>query len=148
MNVLLAIDDSHFASLIADFVEKHIWPENSTFRIIHILSFMPPEAKASQALREVVDRDMERAAELVEGVAQRLKQRFPSFRFEELVLEGKPAERILDMCKGWPADVLVVGNHRRKGLPLFFLGSVSTALVNVAPCSVLVVKDPQLAMVK
>lgn len=148
MNILLAIDDSHFASLIADFVEKHTWPEESTFRVIHILSWVPREAKASQLVRETVDRDTEKGAQMVADVCRRLEKRFPGFRIEQLVLEGKPAERILEMSKGWPADVLVVGNHARKGLPLFILGSVSTALVNAAPCSVLVVKDPQPALVE
>lgn len=142
MKILIAIDDHHYADLLADFIEQHSWADNSVFRVIHVL-WAPREQSASAALREAVEQDMERATELMTDMCQRLSQKFPKCQFESLILEGKPAERILEMSKAWPADVLIVGNRARRGLPLFFLGSVSSALVHAASCSVFVVKDKQ-----
>ncbi|MNL45759.1 Universal stress protein F [compost metagenome] len=55
---------------------------------------------------------------------------------------GAPADMILDEADKLKADLIIVGSHGRTGLQRFLLGSVSSAVVNHATCSVLVVKSP------
>jgi nucleotide-binding universal stress UspA family protein len=52
---------------------------------------------------------------------------------------GDPAETLCDVAEDEGADVMVVGNRGTRGKRRWFLGSVPNAVVQHAPCSVLVV---------
>ena len=57
-----------------------------------------------------------------------------------LLVEGIAHERIAQAARSKKADVLVVGTHGRTGLPRFFLGSVASRVLTLAPCPVLTVR--------
>jgi nucleotide-binding universal stress UspA family protein len=57
-----------------------------------------------------------------------------------LLVEGIAHERIAQAARSKKADVLVVGTHGRTGLPRFFLGSVASRVLALAPCPVLTVR--------
>jgi nucleotide-binding universal stress UspA family protein len=54
------------------------------------------------------------------------------------VVEGNPAQALLDLAKG--ADLLVVGSRGHGGFTGALLGSVSQHIVHHAPCPVVVVR--------
>jgi nucleotide-binding universal stress UspA family protein len=58
---------------------------------------------------------------------------------------GDPAQIICQRARELPADLVVVGNRGFNSLQRLLLGSVSTAVVKHAPCSVLVVRAQQVA---
>lgn len=94
--------------------------------------FLPAMAPASgvPAFRALVDAAVERARgaglSAVDGVCE----------------EGAAVDEILGFLSAHPADLLVVGSRGLSAAQRLFLGSVSTALVNRAPCPVLVVRPP------
>ena len=53
---------------------------------------------------------------------------------------GNAAETILNACAEGKIDTIVIGSHGRHGAKKFLLGSVSSKVVDHAPCEVLVVK--------
>jgi nucleotide-binding universal stress UspA family protein len=57
-----------------------------------------------------------------------------------LLAEGIAHERIAKTARSKKADVVVVGTHGRTGLPRFFLGSVASRVLALAPCPVLTVR--------
>jgi len=61
-------------------------------------------------------------------------------RMESLVKFGKDAETIIKTCSEKKAGLLIVGSHGRHGAKKFLLGSVSSRVLEHAPCDVLVVK--------
>ena len=58
------------------------------------------------------------------------------------LLEGDPAEQILNLANEVGADVIVVGSHGRTGFSRVLLGSVAEEIVRRAECPVVVVKHP------
>jgi nucleotide-binding universal stress UspA family protein len=56
------------------------------------------------------------------------------------LLEGSPAESILDFIEEHNIDLVFVGHTGRRGLERVFMGSVSSAVVQQAKCDVYVVK--------
>jgi nucleotide-binding universal stress UspA family protein len=58
---------------------------------------------------------------------------------EQRVLIGYPAERLADLADEEGAQMIVVGSRGRGAFKAAFLGSVSTTLIGVARCPVLVV---------
>ena len=66
-------------------------------------------------------------------------------RVEHRVVDGDVTKGLLDTIRETHADLVVVGVHARHGLDRLLRGSVVSALVREAPCSVLVVKTPVLS---
>jgi nucleotide-binding universal stress UspA family protein len=61
---------------------------------------------------------------------------------EGMVEDGNPAHRLVEVAANWDADLIVVGAHGHGGLgPI--VGSVARAVLYHAPCSILVVPEPQ-----
>jgi nucleotide-binding universal stress UspA family protein len=58
---------------------------------------------------------------------------------ERRVLTGLAAERLADLADELDAELIVVGSRGRGAFKAAFLGSVSTSLIGVARCPVLVV---------
>ncbi len=52
---------------------------------------------------------------------------------------GDPADVIVDQALSIPADLLVMGTHGRSNVERLFFGSVTDAVMRVAPCPVLTV---------
>lgn len=60
-------------------------------------------------------------------------------RADQRVVIGYPAERLADLADEEEAQLIVVGSRGRGAFKAAFLGSVSTTLIGVARCPVLVV---------
>ena len=58
---------------------------------------------------------------------------------KELV-EGRPADKIVETAKEGMFDLIVIGSRGLSGIKEFFLGSVSNRVADKAPCPVLIVK--------
>lgn len=53
------------------------------------------------------------------------------------------ADAILGEAESWPADLIVMGTHGRRGLRRFFLGSVAEALARTSHTPLLLVRVPE-----
>jgi nucleotide-binding universal stress UspA family protein len=74
---------------------------------------------------------------LIAGFYQLLQQTSSPLEFIHV---GKPASEIVRTAKEWPADVIVIGSHRRHGIQRALLGSVAEEVMRHAPCPVLVIR--------
>jgi nucleotide-binding universal stress UspA family protein len=59
----------------------------------------------------------------------------------QMLLEGDPAETIIEAAKQWRADVIVLGSDSRGRLAHFLLGSTADSVIRRAPCPVLTVRQ-------
>ncbi len=57
-------------------------------------------------------------------------------------LGQRVAERIVAEAESWPADLLVIGTHGRRGIHHLLLGSVAEGVVRTATRPVLLVRAP------
>lgn len=147
MNILLAMDDSPHSFSALEAVLSRPWPEGSNFKVVSVVepfhpeyagwhtSYVPLALEAQKELLEATKR-------LVEDSANRLREKFGDDHVTCEVLEGYIKDKIIDTARDWPADLIVMGSHGRRGFTKFLLGSVSEAVVSHAPCSVEIVKLP------
>ena len=80
----------------------------------------------------------EESRTLLDQTVQRLME--AGFRAKPVSKLGNPAEKILDAAVKQHADLIVMGAKGLSGIDRFFLGSVSTRVVQHANCAVLVVR--------
>jgi nucleotide-binding universal stress UspA family protein len=66
---------------------------------------------------------------------------------EIVVVHGVPFHEIVEMAKKQKADLIIIGTHGRTGLQHMLLGSVAEKVVRLAPCPVLVARQPTIVPV-
>jgi nucleotide-binding universal stress UspA family protein len=137
MRVLLALDDS-----------PHSAASNSAFKVISVVEPFHPEYAgwhtsyvplAVEAQKELI----QSTQNLVTASAKRIESKYGAGCTTSEVLEGYIKDKILEIAREWPADLIIMGSHGRRGFTRFLLGSVSEAVVSHAPCSVEIVRMPQ-----
>jgi nucleotide-binding universal stress UspA family protein len=62
-------------------------------------------------------------------------------QFTTKLVEGRPADKIVETAKLESCDLIVIGSRGLGGIKEFFLGSVSDRVADEAPCPVLIVKN-------
>ena len=124
--ILVAIDGSKSATKAVRFVMEELRSDNIEIVLIHVVPFLRyPEVKeAGQAL---IDRD---AARLVKA----------GYTVNEVLKLGHPVEEIIRVADRQKVDLIVAGAKGFGAIARFFLGSVSTKLIQHSACSVLVVR--------
>jgi nucleotide-binding universal stress UspA family protein len=124
--ILFATDGSKSSHKAVRFLMEEIRPENIEVDLVHVMPFMryPKLKTAGQAL---LDRDAARLAKAGYTVSETLKL-------------GHPADEIIKVADRHKADLIVAGAKGLGAFARFFLGSVSTNLIQHSSCSVLVVR--------
>jgi nucleotide-binding universal stress UspA family protein len=64
-----------------------------------------------------------------------------------VVVHGVPFHEIIETAKTQKVDLIVMGTHGRTGLQHVLLGSVAEKVVRLAPCPVLVARQPTIVPV-
>lgn len=152
MKVLIGVDSFEFNKVIADFINGYNWERSSVFRIVHVIEpalMNESEVSFLPFLSELTESERKESYELVQDMAQRIKTaRLDSAKIVTEVIEGHAADRLVQIAEEWHAELLLVGSHGRKGMTRFTLGSVSSAVGTLAPCSVLVLRIPKNELIK
>ena len=66
---------------------------------------------------------------------------------ESIIVKGVPFQEILETAKTQQVDLIVMGTQGRTGYQHLLLGSVAEKVVRLAPCPVLVVRQPTATVV-
>ena len=67
----------------------------------------------------------------------------PNLKIRATVLEGNPADQIVELAKSERVSVIVTATHGLTGWRRFIFGSVAERVVRLASCPVLTVPAPQ-----
>jgi nucleotide-binding universal stress UspA family protein len=148
MKILLATDGSDSARSATDYVMDFPFPAHSQITVLTVIDrdvFKKDEVgelnqEKETSLKETEQAVHNEAQELVAGETARLKAAGWSESSEVRV--GHPAEEIVRAAERLGSDCIVVGSHGTSGIKRFLLGSVSDHVLEYAPCSVLIVKQP------
>ena len=151
MRVLLAIDGSVPSDRARDLVAKLELPAESEIRVVAALDDGPAIVG--------IDWQEERPGSKYgpEGHRPHLMIALDTARLalesaghahvDSLLLPGDPAKAIVNEARDFEADLVVVGHRGRGTVASMLLGSTSTAVIEHAPCPVLVVRQPNLRTV-
>lgn len=142
--ILVPVDGSGPSSLGLAEAIKLAKIGGATLRLIHVVNeyvitdanYLPSSAYESiiAALREAGEKVLETASATVRG--QGLEP-------ETALLEtigGRVADLIVENARQWPADLIVMGTHGRRGLRRLALGSDAEVVLRMSPVPVLFVR--------
>ena len=141
-HVLVPLDFSTYAEQALDYAIALAQKLQARVTLLHVIQ--PPEvvkveggiwpsSTFLQDLEAAVTRDME-------GYLARVTA--AGLAGEIAVVHGVPFQEILDTAKARQVDLIIMGTHGRTGLSHVLLGSVAEKVVRLAPCPVLVARQP------
>jgi nucleotide-binding universal stress UspA family protein len=107
---------------------------------IHVVNVWQPSATADPTVFAVED---EYARTITTRLARFVADLHapPGMTVDAMVREGRRAAQIIACAEQHHADLIVAGRHGLNTIALFFVGSVTTALLRGATCSVLVTPE-------
>lgn len=151
MRALVAYDGSAGADLAVLLAASIRWQPGSVVRVVGVVEptlalETPPAAPGPVMPIPAVEDELERhlSARIDDGV-RRIAG--PERTVEGGVLHGRPATTIVEDAKAFGADLLVIGSRGHGRLESLVTGSVSSEVVDAAPCPVLVAKVPSMTRV-
>lgn len=141
-HVLVPLDFSTYAEQALDYAIALAQKLQARVTLLHVIQPLAivnvegglwPTSTFLQDLEAAVTRDME-------GYLARVTA--AGLEGEMVVVHGVPFQEILDTAKARQVDLIIMGTHGRTGLRHVFLGSVAEKVVRLAPCPVLVARQP------
>jgi nucleotide-binding universal stress UspA family protein len=149
MRVIVAFDGSAAATDAVSLVNSIAWPNDSVLRVITVieptLSMAGPLYRGAALAPEVDEAITAYTHDTLRSVVERL--RAPGRAVEGEVLRGRVASAIIDDARDFRADLVVVGSRGHGTIATLLLGSVSSEVVDHAPCPVLVARTTDLTRV-
>jgi len=149
LKILLATDGSACSLQAAHAVAKFPWPEGTVFQVLSVeelmvvanqletasLAAVYPASQLELLATQAHDRAVAAIAE-----AKEVLRAAGRYVVESSMPLGEPRGLVVEFAKDWPADLIVLGSHGRRGMDRFLLGSVSESVAIHAPCSVRVIR--------
>lgn len=147
MRILLVTDGTEFSDYAIEKVLAMGLCNENEIKILSVVNFPVPVGldpiggMASYPEMEQTQKDY--AENTVQTAAERIRSVHQGLEISTEVAVGSPESRIVDIAEEWSADLIVVGSHGYNTWERLLLGSVSSAIVHHAPCSVLVARKPK-----
>ena len=149
--ITLATDGSPASAQALEFVLTRLQPDRSTGKgkrvpihvsVVHVIARRP---LAPIDIGTTIPWTKYRGLKVTEVSQKLLEQSVQKlvnagFTAEPLCQSGNPAEQIMKVASKQQADLIVMGAQGLGAIDRFFLGSVSTRVVQYANCAVLVVR--------
>ena len=137
--ILIAVDESAFAAHAADVGIELAKSLKAETAFIHVVDTSIARAAPDAGIPadKLIAMEEQEAKGLLSAFRERAGASPPALEFLEI---GKPATKIVEAAKNWPADLIVIGSHGRGGVERLLLGSVAESVVRHASCPVLVVR--------
>ncbi len=137
-NILLAVDGSEHSMRAAAHAGELARAVNSEILRI-VVAFDPiPDYFGEPNRQETIDVRLHEANAIL-AKAQAAVGKIPGVIHTELI-EGSPAEAIIDVAATRRSSVIVMGSRGLSGIAEMMLGSTSHKVVSHAPCPVLIVR--------
>ncbi|HHF7374942.1 universal stress protein [Legionella bozemanae] len=143
--IMLAIDGSDTSISATEEVIKLIKNQEVQLKVIHVVDgslvyYGGPRfdyASYFALLKKEGQDILNKATQLIEN---QVPIKVETTLLELRQLQGRVSEVIVEATKEWPADLLVLGTHGRKGFSRFFLGSVAEHVMRIATTPVLLIR--------
>lgn len=141
-HLLVPIDFSPYADAALEYAITLGSKLQARLTLLHVIQSMAlGGTDMGVALPYTYLQDLE--AELRESLAGYVKRVTDAgLHAESSLVHGVPFQEILDTARTQQVDLIVMGTHGRTGLRHVLMGSVAEKVVRLAPCPVLVTRQP------
>jgi len=144
VRVVVGIDGSRWAEAAVSAIAERTWPAGSEVRIVNAVWSPPPPTpgfEGHETLRmqiaDWVAQENARISEMIERSRAGLESK--GLKVSVTVKAADPKQLLIAEAAEWKADAIFIGARGHGRLERLLLGSVSSTIVERAPCSVEIV---------
>lgn len=134
--IVVALDSSDLCDRVIETIQQLQLSPTVKIILAHVIPASDPEVEIA------ADRPHEAETISYRHIEKQLQTYQASLQFnsELEIVTGDPAEEIIRLANIYNADLIAIGSRGLTGVKRILQGSVSSQVVEDAPCSVLVVK--------
>ena len=148
MKILLAIDGSAYSDAAVEELIKRPWPPHSEVKVITATEMPVPvgmgpwgvlpdySVELEKSVRKVAQTVMDDALLKLSTIEDK------TLKISSEIVQGPPGQIIVEEAERWGADLILIGSRGLGAWNRLLLGSVSTAVLHHAKCSVEIVRMP------
>jgi nucleotide-binding universal stress UspA family protein len=146
MKILLAVDGSTYSDAAIEEVLRRPWPPQSEVKAITafetpIMVGIEPWAATPTYFEQLENAVREAAKAIIDGALEKLKTiEDTTLKISSETIQGPPRQVIVEESERWGADLIIMGSRGLGAWNRLLLGSVSSAVVHHARCSVEIVR--------
>lgn len=150
MRILLAVDGSASADRARDLVAALPWQDGGRVRVVSVapttadLLGIPWTQSAVPDYDHIEDDVLGVHRDALEAAEREIRCTRCDLTIEPILRRGRAASVIIEEAREMPADMIVVGHRGHGTWESILLGSVSSEVVDHAPCPVLVARDERI----
>ena len=147
--ILVPVDGSSTSSRGLEEAIKLARLTGASLRLIHVvdaLTFATGSELYGVYASDVVPKVREAGKQTLEQASSQVQQQ--GIKVDALLFDSLPtgvSEIVVEQALAWPADLIVIGTHGRRGVGRLLLGSDAEQIVRLAPVPVLLVRSPAVA---
>ncbi len=134
MKVLFAADVTRSDEMARRFVRDTLWPQGSEIEVLGVLQANSLDLSGTLLERAVPEHESE-----LRSIADSISLQGTKASWRCVI--GHPASAIVECARAVEADLIVVGTRGHGRVASALLGSVSAAVIDRAPCPVLVARE-------
>ena len=142
----IALDTSPSAEKVAELGYSYAKALNAEVTLLHVINdpvyytmnydpIMGYDGFLTSNAYSLVESHKKEAERFLDSCVKHLQNE----AIETKVLEGDPADAILEFATTWNADLIILGTHSRSGLENLFMGNVAVEVVKHAKIPVLII---------
>jgi nucleotide-binding universal stress UspA family protein len=135
--ILVPLDGSAKAELILSQVARILQREDSEILLLRVVDV--PAAVGRVSLREFRELEREEAQKYIHNLVRRFRDR--GVKIHGKVVEGPPAEAILETARTEGSTLIAMSTHGRTGLARWALGSVTEKVARASTVPLLLVRS-------
>jgi len=148
LRILVGVDETPASEVVVAALSARHFPPQTQVKLVTatgVFEYFSSDILGSSVAvvpSDTIDELRRTAAEAATAVQEKLLAAYPDWKvtLSREVIEGDPKSVLLDIAEKWPADAIMLGTRDLSGAERFFIGSVSSAIVAHAPCTVEVIR--------
>jgi len=142
-HILVAVDGSDTSNLALQEAIKLVKGRQAQLRIVHVVEEVTLNIDAEYAMgeyQEAMRKTGEAVLRKAEAVARESGVKAETKLLEIETLGHRITDMVVEEAQSWPADVIVLGTHGRRGFNHLLMGSVAEGIVRISPKPVLLIR--------
>jgi len=144
---LVPLDFSEYANQALDYAIHLAGKLDARLTLLHVIQSLPLGG-VDMGVTVPYTYMQELEAEIMESMNDYLQRvTAAGLEGEITVVHGVPFHEIIELAKNQHVDLIIMGTHGRTGFQHVLLGSVAEKVVRMAPCPVLVARQPTIVPV-
>lgn len=142
-HILVAVDGSDTSNLALREAVRLAKELQALLRIVHVVEEVTLNIDAEfvmDAYQEAMRKTGEEVLRKAESAARESGVKAETKLLEIETLGHRITDMIVEEAQSWPADLIVLGTHGRRGFNHLLMGSVAEGIVHISPKPVLLIR--------